>query len=125
LDIAIDFVTGLPLYKNMDAILMVVDRLSKERHYIACKAREEGTTAEQTAKLLYKHVWKHHGLCNTITSDRGPQFTSAVHQQLCAILNIKAKLSTTFHPQTDGQSEVSNAEIERYLRTFMNEYQDN
>jgi len=63
----------------MDAILIVVDRLSKERYYIACKAREEGTTTEQTAKLLYKYVWKYYGLYNTITSDRGPQFTSAVH----------------------------------------------
>jgi len=51
-----DFVTGLPLYKNIDAILIVVDRLSKERYYIAYKAREEGTTAEQTARLLYKYI---------------------------------------------------------------------
>jgi len=125
LDIAMDFVTGLPLCEGMDAVLMVVDRLSKERHYIACKAGDEGTTSEQTAQLMYRHVWKHHGLSDTITSDRGPQFTSAVHKQLCDILGIKAKLSTAFHPQTDGQSEISNAEMERYLRTFVNEYQDN
>jgi len=97
-----DFVTGLPLCEGMDAILMVVARLSKERHYIACKAGDEKTTSEQTAKLLYKHVWKHHGLCDTIISDRGPQFVSTVYKQLCDILRIKAKLSTAFHPQTDG-----------------------
>jgi len=56
LDIVIDFVTGLPLCKNIDAILIVVDRLSKERYYIAYKAREEGTTTEQTARLLYKYI---------------------------------------------------------------------
>jgi len=67
-----DFVTGLPLCEDMDAILMVVDRLSKERYYIPCKAGDEGTTSEQTAKLLYKYVWKYYGLCNTIISDRGP-----------------------------------------------------
>jgi len=82
----------------MDTILMVVDRLSKERHYIACKARDEGTTSEQTAKLLYKYVWKYHGLCNTIISDRGPQFVSAVYKQLYNILKIRAKLSTVFYP---------------------------
>jgi len=51
-----DFVTGLPLYKNIDAILIVVDRLLKKYYYIAYKAREEGTTTEQIARLLYKHI---------------------------------------------------------------------
>jgi len=51
-----DFVIGLLLYKNIDAILIVVDRLSKERYYIAYKARKEGTTTEQIAKLLYKYI---------------------------------------------------------------------
>jgi len=46
LDIVMDFVTGLPLCEGMDAVLMVVDRLLKERHYIACKAGDEGTTSE-------------------------------------------------------------------------------
>jgi len=122
LDIALDFVTGLPECEGNDAILMVVDRLSKERHYIACKAGNEGTSAERTAKLVYRHVWKHHGLPSIITSDRGPQFVSTLWKHLCGIMKVRAKLSTAFHPQTDGQSEISNAEIERYLRTFTNEY---
>jgi len=56
LDITLDFVTGLPECKGKDAILIVVDRLSKERHYIACKVGDEGTSAEKTAKLVYRHV---------------------------------------------------------------------
>jgi len=60
----------------MDAILMVVDRLLKERYYIAYKAGDEGTSAEKTAKLVYRYIWKHYRLPNTIISNRGPQFVS-------------------------------------------------
>ena len=67
-DISIDFVTGIPEVKGYDAILNVVDRLSKERHYI-------GTTkelnAEGLANLFLQHIWKHHGLPRSIVSDRG------------------------------------------------------
>jgi len=88
LDIALDFVTGLPECEGKDAILMVVDRLLKERHYIACKVGDEGTSAEKTAKLVYRHVWKHHRLPDTITLDRGPQFVSLLWKHLCGIIKI-------------------------------------
>ena len=123
-DISMDFVTGLPESKGHNAILMVVDRFSKMHHYIPCTTDEEGTTAEETARMLIKHVWKLHGLPTTIISDRGPQFVSLVWKSLCVMLGIKAKLSTAFHPETDGQSEISNQEMERYLRTYVNYQQD-
>lgn len=93
-----DFVTGLPESEGCNAVLVVVDRLSKQRHYIACKAAEEGTTAEETARMLYRNVWRLHGLPQTIVSDRGPQFVSKVWKKLCQILGIKSKLSTAHHP---------------------------
>jgi len=77
---------------------MVVDQLSKERHYIAYKAGNEGTSAKRTAKLVYRYVWKHHGLPSTITSNRGPQFVSTLWKYLCGIMKVQAKLSTAFHP---------------------------
>jgi len=101
-DISLDFVTGLPLCEGCNAILVVTCRLTKERHYIPCLAGEEGTTAESTAQLLLRHVWKHHGLPTTIVLDRGPQFVSAVWKELCKTLQITTKLSTAFHPKTDG-----------------------
>ena len=58
-------------------------------------------------------------------SDRGPQFVSAVWKSLCKILRINAKLSTAFHPETDGQSEIANQEMERHLRTYVNHFQNN
>ena len=104
---------------------MVVDRLSKERHYIPCTAKEEGTTAEATAKLLIRNVWRYHGLPTSMVSDRGPQFVSDTWKGMCKILGITTKLSTAFHPETDGQSEIANQEIERHLRSFTNYFQDN
>ena len=58
-------------------------------------------------------------------SDQGPQFISAVWKSQCKILWINAKLSTAFHPKTDGQSEIANQEIERHLCTYVNHFQDN
>lgn len=123
-DISMDFVTGLPESKVNNAILMVVDRFSKMHHYISCNASDEGTTAEETARMLIDHVWKLHGLPTTIISDRGPQFVSLVWESFCKMLKIKAKLSTAFHPESDGQSEISNQEMERYLRSYANYQQD-
>ena len=123
-DITLDYVTGLPKSKGNDAILMVVDRMSKERHYIPCTCSGEGTIAEATAKLLIDNVWRYHGLPNSMLSDRGPQFVSAVWKAWCKILGITAKLSTAYHPETDGQSEIANQEMERHLRSFVNYSQD-
>lgn len=124
-DISLDFITGLPLCEGNNAILVVACRLTKERHFIPCFAGQEGTTAEATAQLLLWHVWKHHGLPNSIISDRGPQFIAAVWKVLCKAWKITAKLSTAFHPETDGQTERFNAELERYLRAHINYLQDN
>ena len=71
-DVTLDFVTGLPISNGYNAILMVVDCLTKERHYIPCTTDENGTTTEATAQLLLQNVWKLHDLPSSLTSDRGP-----------------------------------------------------
>ena len=124
-DISLDFVTGLPLNDGCDAVLVVVDRLTKERHFIACLAKDSGTSAEETAYLLISCVWRLHGLPDRIVSDRGPQFVAEMWKHLCRILSIEQQLSTAFHPETDGQTEIANAEMERYLRCYVNYMQDN
>ena len=103
---------------------MGVDRLTKERHYILCTTNENNITTEATAQLLLQNVWKLHGLLSSFTSDRGPQFISGVWKNLCKILGISANLFTFFHPETDGQSEIANQEIEKHLSTFVNYQQD-
>ena len=124
-NITMDFVTGLPECELKNAILMVVDRLAKERVYIPCSDKDEGTNAEATAKMLLHNVWRRHGLPSSVVSDRGPQFVSSVWKALCKLLQINAKLSTAFHPETDGQSEIANQEMERHLRTYVNHFQNN
>ena len=104
---------------------MTACRLSKERHFSSCEAAEEGTTAEATAKLLIRDVVRLHGLPDTIVSDRGPQFVSEVWKHLCRILRIGPRLSTAFHPESDGQTEIFNKEMERYLRTYVDYLQTN
>ena len=75
-DVILDFVTGLPINNGYNAILIVVDRLTKERHYILGTTDENGTIIEATAQLLLQNVWKLHGLLLSLTSDRGPQYIS-------------------------------------------------
>ena len=114
-DVSADFITDLPLSNGFNSILTVVDRFSKETEFIPCN---KTATALDTAKLYLFHVWKDHGLPRTIVSDWGLQFASQVMMDLCKRLGILTKLSTAHHPQTDGQTEVMNHEVQQYLCLF-------
>ena len=114
-DVSVDFIMDLPLSNGFDSILTVIDRFSKETKFIPCN---KTATALDTAKLYLFHIWKDHGLPCTIFSDRGPQFASQVMTDLCKQLSISPKLSTAHHPQTDGQMEVMNREVQQYLCLF-------
>ena len=98
-DVSTDFTTDLPISNGYDSILVVIDRFSKEARFVACNKE---ITALETARLYLDHVWRFHGLPTTIVSDRGPQFAAKVMKKLCRLLGITPKLSTAFHPQTDG-----------------------
>ncbi|KAI1676227.1 reverse transcriptase [Pyrenophora tritici-repentis] len=120
-DVSMDFITHLPESQEYDAILVVVDRLTKIKHFIAC----HGTCdAEEVSRLFTKHVWKLHGLPQTIVSDRGPQFVSEFWNHLTQRLGIKSLLSTAYHPETDGQTERANSFLEQYLRSHVSYLQD-
>jgi len=84
----------------------------------------EKTLAEGLARLFRDNVWKLHGLPKSIISDRGPQFAAGLIQELNEILGIKSKLSTAFHPQTNGQTKRVNQELEQYLRIFIDHRQE-
>ena len=116
-----DFVTGLPWSDGHDAIWVVVDRLTNMRHLVPCRS---DTAAPDLADLFLVHVFKHHGLPNTIVSDRGPQFAFDFWGQLCKRLKIDRRLSTASHPQSDGQTEIVNAAMEQYLRCYVDYLQD-
>jgi len=116
-----DFITKLPLAQGYDSILVVVDQLTKIAYFIPTT---EKTSAEGLARLFRDNVWKLHGLPKSIISDRGSQFAAGIMRELNGMLEIESKLSTVFHPQTDGQTERVNQELEQYLRIFIDHRQE-
>ena len=77
-------------------------------------------TSEGMAKLYRDHVFCLHGLLKKIIHDRGPQFDAKFMKELYHLLCIKGNPSTAYHPQTDGQTEQVNQELEQYLRLYVN-----
>jgi len=119
--ISADFITKLPLVQGYDSILVVVDRLTKMVYFIPTM---EKTSAEGLARLFRDNVWKLHGLPESIILDREPQFAAGLMRELNGMLGIASKLSTVFHPQTDGQMERVNQELEQYSRMFIDHRQE-
>jgi len=119
--ISADFITKLPLAQGYDSILVVVNQLTKIVHFIPTT---EKTSVEGLAKLFRDNVWKLHSLLESIISDKGPQFTAGLMRELNRMLGIKSKLSTAFYPQTNGQIERVNQELEQYLRMFIDHRQE-
>ena len=111
----------MPLAQGYDSILVVVDRLTKMVHFISTI---EKMLAERLVRLFRDNVWKLYRLPESIILDRGPQFTAGLIRELNRILGIKSKISTAFHPQTDGQMERVNQELEQYLRMFIDHRQE-
>jgi len=114
--LTVDFIMKLPVVAEKDTVLVVCDRLSKMTHFVATT---EGMSAEGLARLFQDNVWKLHRLPESVVSDRGPQFAAELTKELNRMLGIKTKLLTVFHPQTDGQTERMNQELEQYLRFFI------
>ena len=110
--LTVDFITKLPVVAGKDVILVVCNRLSKMTHFVATT---EGTSAEGLARLFRDNVWKLYRLPESMVSDREPQFAAELTKELNRMLGIKTKLLTAVHPQTDGQTERINQELEQYL----------
>jgi len=119
--LSVDFVVELPSSSGHDAVMTVVDSVSKQVHFILMHMT---VTAEGAARLFLHQVWKLYGLLKCIISDRGPQFVARFTKELYRLLGIKLVSSTAWHPQTDGQTERMNQELDQYLRLFVNERQD-
>jgi transposase InsO family protein len=122
-DVSMDFVTGLPKStdKEYDTIWVVVDRLTKARHLVPCQSTVD---AKELADLFVQHIFRLHGLPQTIVPDQGPQFAAGFWERICDRLGIDRRLSTAFHPQTDGQTERINAVMEQYLRAYVSYLQE-
>jgi transposase InsO family protein len=109
-EIGMDFIVGLPRTRTgYDSIWVAVDRLTKAAHFILVKTTYNSVVL---AELYMAQIVCLHGVLKKIVSDRGTQFTSHFWQQLHEALGTHLKFSSAYHPQTDGQTERTNQNLE-------------
>ncbi|KAE8957102.1 hypothetical protein PR001_g31493, partial [Phytophthora rubi] len=114
--VSMDFIFGLPRdAEGRTGVLVFVDRFSKMVHLAPVAAE---VTADESAELFLDLVFRHHGLPESIVSDRDPRFTSAFWTRLFALLGTRLLMSTAAHPETDGQTERVNRVLEDVLRSY-------
>jgi hypothetical protein len=116
-----DFIEELPKSGGYNSILVVVDRLTKWAIFIPTVTT---LNSSNLVELILQHVVSQHGLPSHIVSDRGSKFVSKLWRNLMERLGINLRLSTAYHPQTDGQTERINQVLEQYLRVFTSYQQD-
>ena len=119
-DNSMDFIEGLPRSKHWDAILVVEDWLSKYAHFIGIK---HPFIAKSIAHLIVNEVVKHHGIARSIISDLDRIFMSILWKEIFTLQGTQLKASSSYHPQTDDQTEVVNHTLEQYLRCFCHNQQ--
>eukprot|EP00253_Pinus_taeda_P027776 PITA_27776 len=119
-EVSMDFITSLPKSGNKSVIMVVVDKLSKYAHFCALP---HPFTPTLVAQSFMDQIFKLHGMPTSIVSDRDPVFTSNFWQELFRIQGTQLKLNTSYHLQTDGQTEAVKKCLETYLRYFTSEKQ--
>jgi hypothetical protein len=117
---SMDFITGLPTYKGNDVICVIVDRLTKYVNFVRIYSKAK---ASQVVDGYVKNIFKLHGFPKVIVGDRDPKFTISFWKELFHELGTSLTMITSYHPQTNGQTEVLNKFLEGYLRNFVNDRQ--
>ena len=115
-EISMDFIEGLPVSEGKDKIFVVVHRLTKYARLMGIKKID---SAKQIAKVFCKNIYKLHGFSKIIVSDKDAKFTSNFWKEFCKQFGITLNMSSSYHPQTDGQTKFVNKCVEAYLRSFV------
>jgi transposase InsO family protein len=113
--VSMDSVEGFPKSGRFDSVMVVVDKFSRYAHFIAIS---HPYTAETIAHLFLDHIFKLHSMPLSIISDRDRIFTSSFWRELFRLTGTKLRLSSSYHPQTDSQTERVNQSLEAFLRCF-------
>jgi hypothetical protein len=115
--VTFDFIVKfLKTSRGIDSICVFVDKLTKLVHFVACN---EKVSAKESAELYNDHVFRLHGLSREFIIDRDACFTRAFWQGVTKLLGTRAVVSSSFHPQTDSQTERVNQTLETYLRHYV------
>lgn len=120
-DISVDFIVGLPESQGCRDVVVITDRLSKG----VILEPIPSLSAETFAETFLKTFYRFHGLPSSIVSDRGKQFVGRLWRRICQMLQISRRLSTAWHPETDGSTERAIQTVKSYLRKYVNYAQDN
>uniref|UniRef100_A0A3B3H296 Gypsy retrotransposon integrase-like protein 1 n=1 Tax=Oryzias latipes TaxID=8090 RepID=A0A3B3H296_ORYLA len=117
-DISMDFVTGLPVSRGHTTVLTVVDRFSKMVRFIALPRLP---SAKGTAEIIMNQIVRYHGFPKDIVSDRGPQFVSRFWKEFCRLIGATVSLTSGYHPESNGQTERLNQQLETGLRCLVSQ----
>ena len=122
-ELSVDFMTDLPAKRETDPrfLMVITDRLSKAILLEPMVTME----AEACAERFITSHWRHHGFPRAIVSDRGSNWVGHFWRRLCELARIEQRLSTAYHPETDGATERANQEVLAYLRAFITYTQEN
>jgi hypothetical protein len=115
-----DYIVGLPKVGKKSVIMVVVDRLSKYDNFCLLP---HPFTRELIEKIFLDNIFKLHGMSTSVVSDHDPTFTSTFWKELFKLQGTQLNKSTTYHPQSDGQTKVVNKCLEMYLHCFSSEKQ--
>ena len=119
--ISMDFIPELPLSDGYDNVLVIVDKLTKYGIFIPCHT---SITEKETAQLVFKHIICEYGIPRQIISDRDVRWRGDFWKETCRLLGTERALTTSYHPQADGQTEVLNQGLEIALRAYVGPTRD-
>ena len=119
----IDFITQLPITKQKQnsVLVVMVNKLTKK---VKLAATHRNFRATDVAEIVWREWVREYGVPKQIISDRDPRFDSDFWKALWRLMGTKLRMSTTYHPQTDGQTENMNKTVENMLRSYVNHHLD-